>query len=165
MRISGIVVPLAALAALVACGGGSPMGPSTGTTSPAPPPMPSPSPSATPSPAPSPTPSPTPGPTVLRSASVQGANGHSASGTVQIVRRGASHSLEFLSDFRIDLDNNDIYLTRSTTLDMDRDLKLGALLKTSGAQSYALPDDGSAYRYVMLWCRPFRVPIGIGELR
>ncbi len=102
---------------------------------------------------------------MLRSAAVQGANGHSASGTVQIVRRGASHSLEFLSDFRIDLNNNDIYLTRSTTLDMDRDFKVGALLTSSGAQSYALPDDGSAYRFVMLWCRPYRVPIGIGELK
>ncbi|HLA77752.1 MAG TPA: hypothetical protein VJU18_09255 [Vicinamibacteria bacterium] len=84
---------------------------------------------------------------------------------MQIVRRGASHSLEFLSDFRIDLDNNDIYLTRNTALDMDRDFKVGALLKTSGAQSYALPDDGNAYRFVLLWCRPFRVPIGIGELK
>ena len=25
--------------------------------------------------------------------------------------------------------------------------------------------DGGEYRYVMLWCRPFRVPIGVGELR
>ncbi len=147
MNISKSLIPPVALAALLACGGGSPMGPSSG-----------------PGPTP-PTPSPAPGTTVLRSASVQGASGHAASGTVQIVRRGASHTLEFLADFRIDLDNNDVYLTSGTALDMNRDLRVGALLRTSGAQSYALLDDGSGYRFVMLWCRPFGVPIGIGELR
>jgi len=48
---------------------------------------------------------------------------------------------------------------------MDGGLNLGDMKSTTGAQSYSMPNDGSAFRYVILWCRPFRIPIGVGELR
>lgn len=139
----------AALPYLGACGGGgSPTAP----------------PAATPAPAASPTPSPA-GSLVLRVASIRGVNGHGASGTAHIAREGDAYFLELRDDFRIDSGNNDVMLTRGSGTRTDADLNLGNMKMLTGAQRYPLPDDGSSYGYVMLWCRPFRVPIGLGELR
>lgn len=133
------------LVVLAACGGGgmSPMEPAD----------------------PSPPAAPPPGAVVLRRANLSGLNGHVASGTVEIVRDGTRHTLEFRQDFRIDLGNNDVYLARTATLDRGTDVKVGEINTTSGAHSFALPDAAGDYRYVFLWCRPFQVPIGRGELR
>ncbi len=141
---------------LGACGGGgsSPTGPSAPPSAPPP------------APAPSPTPTPTPaGPTVLRRATLTGANGHAAGGTAEIVRNGSLFALELRDDFRIDTGSIDVYLANQQDRVTGADLNLGDLRSRTGASSYALPDDGGSYRYVLLWCRPFRVPIGIGELR
>ena len=133
--------------------------------------MPS-APSATPAPTAAPAPSPTPvtapppsGPTVLRTAMVRGANGHSASGTARIVRDGGSVTLELGTDFRIDSGNNDVYLTSGPDTIRESDLNLGNMQSLTGRQTYTLPDEAGRYGFVMLWCRPFRVPIGVGELR
>lgn len=166
----GLVVLTVSLAA---CGGGS--GPSGPSSAPPPSATPTPTPTATatatpaatpaPTPVITPTPTPTPsGPTVLRRTSFSGAAGHSASGTAEIVRDGSSFSLEFRNDFRIDSGNNDVILTNSTS-SMDGGRNLGNMKSTSGAQSYSMSDGGSDFRYVILWCRPFRIPIGVGELR
>ena len=132
-------------------------------------PPPAPTPSPTPAPAPTPvvmpTPTPPPAPTVLRSASIRGANGHSAAGTAEIVQDGRSYTLEFRSGFRIDGGLNDVYLSRDPGVVSSSDLNVGNLRSLSGPQGYALPNDGGSYRYVLLWCRPFRVPIALGELR
>jgi hypothetical protein len=130
-----------------ACGGGSPspMAPST--------------------PSPSPTPPPAAGPLVLRSATIQGSNGHRAQGRVEVVNDAGAFRLEFGSDFQIDTGSIDIYLSRQTDRVTAEDLNLGNLRSTSGAQSYVLPHDGSTYSHVLLWCRPFRIPIAVGELR
>jgi hypothetical protein len=103
---------------------------------------------------------------VVRAARIRGANGHSASGTARIVRSGNRYRLELSDDFRIDTGSIDVYLTRSGDTRGDGDLNLGNMQSLTGAQSYEMGgDDGGAYRYVMLWCRPFRVPIGLGELQ
>jgi hypothetical protein len=102
---------------------------------------------------------------VLRTARMMGANGHNASGSARIVRRGTSHTLELRDDFRIDGGENDVYLARGTDRVGSGDLRLGALGSRTGAQSYDLPHDGSQYPYVVIWCRPFAIPIGLGELR
>ncbi len=140
-----------------ACGGGSPSSPST---------VPTPTPTTTPPPNSAPAPTPAPNQVVvLRTASMRGANGHSASGTARIVREGGAHRLEFLPDFSINNGSNDLFLTRGQNLDRSRDLFVGALASRTGAQSYSLPSEASEYRYVLIWCRPFAIPIGIGELR
>lgn len=112
-----------------------------------------------------PAPAPTPATTVLRRATIMGANGHSAGGTVEIAQNGALFSLELRADFRIDTGSIDLYLANQRNGVTGADLNLGDLRALTGAQSYAMPNDGAAYPYVLLWCRPFRVPIGIGELR
>jgi hypothetical protein len=97
---------------------------------------------------------------------MRGANGHSAGGNVRIVRNGNRYRLEFGSDFRIDSGSIDVYLSRADDAPASGDLNLGNMQSLTGAQSYEMgANDGSAYRYVLLWCRPFRVPIGVGELQ
>jgi len=158
MRLSLSVALSAALLAACGGGGGSSM---TAPTNPNPSPTPSPS----PDPAVPPSPPAPAGTTLIRMAALRGANGHSASGTARIVRNGGSFVLELGNDFRIDSGNNDVYLTRNSNTIAGSDLNLGNMKATTGAQSYEMPNDGGAYGYVMLWCRPFRVPIGVGELR
>ncbi len=161
------------LVAFVACGGGgrSPSGPSNpAPVAPAPSPTPvagTPSPTPQPTPTATPTPAPTPAPSteVLRTARFTGANGHNASGSARIVRRGGSHTLELRDDFRIDGGENDVYLARDSDRVRSGDLNLGALRSRTGAQSFDLPHDGGQYAYVIIWCRPFAIPIGLGPLR
>ena len=164
-----VLTVLVSFLVLVACGGGAPptapSAPSAPPVGPAPTPQPTPAAPPTPIPSPTPPPTPDPGPVVLRSATLDGANGHVASGMAEIVRRGSSHSLEFRNNFRIDGGVNEVYLARNPGLDMGGDLRVGDLAKLQGAQSYPLPGEGAAYRYVIIWCRPFRIPIGVGDLR
>jgi hypothetical protein len=133
---------------LAACGGGSPVAPT---------------PTAAASPAPSPSSAPTI--SVLRSATLRGASGHSTSGTAQIEREGTGHLLRLNPDFRIDSGNTDVYLARSAGSVDAGDLNLGELRMLTGEQTYSMPHDGGQYSHVVLWCRPFRVTIGVGELR
>jgi hypothetical protein len=102
---------------------------------------------------------------VLRSAVIRGANGHAAAGMAEIVSSPDAYALELRSDFRLDIGSVDVFLTRGARGIADGDLNLGSLRSLTGAQSYPMPNDGSAYTYVLLWCRPFRVCIGVGELR
>lgn len=115
-------------------------------------------------PSPSPTPTPEPTPIVLRMAEIRGAHGHAARGTAQIVRTGRVHTLEFRSDFFVAGGSNDVYLTSDTESVSESDLNLGVLKALSGAQTYRLPHDGRGYRYVLVWCRPLRIPIAVGDL-
>ena len=150
---------------LANCGGGSPSGPSNPAPSPSPTPLPAPAPEPTPAPAPTPTPIADPTPGVLRTATIRGANGHGAGGTARIVSRSGQQLLELGDDFRIDSGRNDVYLANSANGISAGDLNLGDMKALSGAQSYDIPGDGTGYRYVLLWCRPFRIPIALGELR
>ena len=174
-----LLLLLGAFLALYACGGGSDgassVGPSAATVSTPTPvaatPVPTPAPTTTPAPTPLPTPQPTPtptpalpSPTTLRRASMSGAAGHQSSGGVAIVRTGSSVDLVFQQNFQIDGGVNDVILsTRSDS--MTGGMNLGALRSLSGEQSYSMRNDGSDFRYVILWCRPFQVVIGFGELR
>ncbi len=156
----------ACLSLLSACGGGgsSPSAPST-----TPPVAGSPTSPPTPTPAPTPAPTPTAPPSapdaVLRSATIRGANGHSASGSARILRENGAYVLELGADFRIDSGNNDVYLARRDDGVDGNDLNLGNMQALTGRQRYALPNDGAAYGHVVLWCRPFRIPIGRGGLQ
>ena len=152
---------ISGLLCLAACGGGSPMAPSNPTATPTPAATPAPG----PTPAATPTPSPLPGPVTLRTASINGANGHPGSGTAKIVQDGGRYQLEFSSTFKVGgASNSDVYLTNSTS-GVGSGLNLGQLRSGSGAQTYPMPNAGGSYRYVLIWCRPFTIPIGVGELK
>ena len=171
IRSARFLLFLVAVAAVSACGGSSgtasPTTPSAVIASTPTPIAPSPTPAPTPAPTPQAIPTPTPAPPTsmtLRRASLSGAAGHQASGAVAIVRTGSSVDLVFQSDFKIDGGVSDVIL--STRPDsMDGGMNLGELRALTGGQSYSMRNDGSDFRYVILWCRPFRVVIGFGELR
>ena len=123
------------------------------------------SPTAAPAPVPTPTPTPVASPTVLRSTVFAGANGYTTMGQAAIVREGAGHRLELREDFRTSQSAAlDVRLCRETRCTGD-DLNLGEIKAFAGAQQYALPDDGTAYRYAVIWCRAVNLPFGFGELR
>lgn len=140
----------ASVAALtLACGGGG----SSPTAAPTPPPTPA------------PTPTPAASATVLRSTVFAGANGYATTGEAAIVREGANHRLELRDDFRTSQSAAlEVRLCRETRCTGD-DLNLGEIKAFGGAQQYALPDDGAAYRYAVIWCRAVNLPFGFGELR
>ncbi len=124
-------------------GGGSPTGPSV-----------------TPPPAP-----PMPGLTVLRTATFQSSSGYTTKGGASIVRDGGAHRLDLNNDFQTNSSRGlDVRLCRETRCD-DGDLNLGPLRQFSGSQSYALPNDGGAYAYVVIWCRGVSLPFGYGRLQ
>jgi hypothetical protein len=102
---------------------------------------------------------------VVRTATLLGSNGHRSEGRVDIVNDGGAFRLEFRADFQIDRGTVDVYLSGQPDRLTESDRNLGNLGSTSGAQSYPLADDGRAYSHVLLWCRPFRIPITFGELR
>ncbi len=49
------------------------------------------------------------------------------------------------------------------SIDAD-ELDIGALNMDSGAQSYALPGDPSAYAYAWIWCKPFGLDVAFAEM-
>jgi hypothetical protein len=151
---------IASLLLSAACGGGG-MNPGGGT----PPPETTPPTTVPVTTPPTTTQPPAPTPTVVRLATIRGAAGHSASGSARIMREGGTHYLELGNDFRIDSGNNDVMLTRQADTRTGSDLNLGNMKSLTGQQRYELPNDGGGYSHVMLWCRPFRIPIGVGELR
>lgn len=153
---------MATLLLAAGCGGGA--NPGGGSPPPEPTP-PAPTTTTLALPPPTTTQPPAPVPTVVRRATIRGAAGHSASGSARIVREGSTHYLELGSDFRIDSGNNDVMLTRQDDTRTGADLNLGNMRSLTGQQRYELPNDAGGYSYVMLWCRPFRIPIGVGELR
>jgi hypothetical protein len=98
-------------------------------------------------------------------ATLQGANGYFTEGRAAIVRAGDAHRLDLLDDFRTSQSGAlDVRLCRETTC-TDGDLDLGTLQAFSGAQTYPLPGDGSAYAYVVIWCRAIALPFGFGQLQ
>ncbi len=101
----------------------------------------------------------------LRQATFQSANGYTTEGSARILANGGSFSLELGSDFRS---------SQSAALDVrlcndsncrGANLDLGTLRSFSGRQSYSLPNDGSAYSQVVIYCRGVQLAFGFGTLR
>lgn len=115
--------------------------------------------------APPPPPPPPPGDTTLRTATFRGAYGHFTQGSAAIVRSGeGAYRLDLGADF-----GTESAAQTEVKLCADRDcsagqLDLGGLQSVEGAQSYALPDAAAGFSFVVIWCRPYAVPFGYGEL-
>ncbi len=101
----------------------------------------------------------------VRQATFQSANGYTTEGSARILASGGTHSLELSSDFRA---------SQSPALDVrlcndancrGANLELGPLQAFSGRQSYSLPNDGSAYSQVVIYCRAVQLAFGFGTLR
>ncbi len=57
-----------------------------------------------------------------------------------------------------------LYLTNNTS-SIANALEIGAVTQFSGSQQYEIPTGVGLndYRYVLFYCKPFRVPVGVGE--
>lgn len=151
-RANCVWLALAASAALASgCGQG------TSPTAPSPPPPVAAAPPASP---------PGSASTVLRRADFQGANGYRTEGTATITVSASTHTLELLDNFRAGAGGIvlDVRLCRDTRC-VPSDPNLGPLRGLSGPQTFALPDDGAPFRFVVIWCRPVNLAFGVGELR
>ena len=117
-----------------------------------------------PTPAPVPTATPVP---AHRAAALRGLNGHSVGGTARVVRNGSGYQLELDQDFFSNGTTKvDVYLTRDPEKFVNGDLALGQIASKTGAQQFDMgTNDGTAYTHVLLWCRPFQITIGSGELK
>ncbi len=145
----------------VACGDSAPSGPSgppsvATTTTTSPPASSTTTSSATTS---------APATQVVRQASFQSANGYTTQGSARILQSGGRYTLELGSDFRSSQSPAlDVRLCNDTNC-RGAGLELGALRSFSGAQSYDLPNDGSAYSLVVIYCRAVQLAFGFGNLR
>ncbi len=93
------------------------------------------------------------------------ANGYRTEGTAAVTLSGSTHTLDLQDDFRTSNSGVlDVRLCRDTRCAAN-DLNLGTIQRFSGRQSYALPNDAAAFRYVVIWCRAVNLPFGFGELR
>lgn len=152
-------VMLLSLAVLVfglsGCGGGG--GGSTPTT---------PTPPVVTPPPPTPTPPPVTGAVTLRRATFRDVGGHHARGDAAIVMENGAFRLELGANFQTDNGSVvDLRLCKRSDRCVASDLDLGPIQSRRGAQVYALPDAAAQYPFVVVWCRPFQVPFGFGELQ
>ncbi len=148
------LVVLALLATgLTACGGGG----SNSPTAPAP---------IVIDPPPPPPPPPVTGAVTLRRAAFRDVGGHRARGDAAIVMENGAFRLELGANFQTDSGSVvDLRLCKRSDRCVAGDLDLGPIQSRRGAQVYTLPDAAAQYPFVVVWCRPFQVPFGFGELQ
>lgn len=101
------------------------------------------------------------GVTTARGTFRDGDPGHEGSGTVDVQRLADGRFNVFLKDFSV-TNGPELWVVLSTSADgsyADGDLFLEKLKANNGSQNYLAPPgvDLSAYRSVIIWCRPFRV--------
>lgn len=99
-----------------------------------------------------------------------GADGfHKGSGTAQIVSTDQGNLVKFSEDFSV-TNGPDLFVYFSKTADENMKdpgefVSLGKLQKTSGEQTYKLPDDLDGYKSVVIWCRAFKTTFSIAPLQ
>ncbi len=87
--------------------------------------------------------------------------GHHGAGTVRFTAGNGAGLLEFSSDFVVSaVPGPFVYLNTTNDANTGNPLRVSALRSNSGAQTYSfkLPA-GVSYRYVLIWCDPFNVPV------
>jgi len=94
---------------------------------------------------------------------------HKGSGTAQIIRTGQGNIVKFSSDFTV-TNGPDLFVYFSKTADENNKdpgdfVSLGKLQKTSGEQTYKLPDNIEGYKSVVIWCRAFKTTFSLAPLR
>ena len=102
---------------------------------------------------------------VLAAATFRDANDYRTSGGATLEQADEGQVLRLGDDFRTE---------RSPALDVrlctrrrcgDGDLVLGPIQGFRGAQSYAVPGDGTGYDFVVIWCGAVDLAFGTGRLR
>ena len=103
-------------------------------------------------------------PVVLASATFASANGYRTVGSARLEDLGGDQVMRLDEDFETDRSGAlDVRLCTRRRCGRD-DLVLGPLRSFRGAQSYAVPGDGTAYDFVVIWCTAVELPFGTGRL-
>lgn len=99
-----------------------------------------------------------------KSAKVIGTTGHSASGTVSILR-GEGISYVRYENFQT-INGPDLYVYFAEDLEAKNFVNIGRLKATEGSVNYEIPAgvDVSKYRYVLVWCKRFGVLFNYADI-
>lgn len=102
---------------------------------------------------------------VLGQGSFVGKSGHRTSGSVSIVKTDAGVEVRLGSNFSLDGAPGP-YLGFGNNGRYDAASQFSKLNANKGAQVYKLPGkiDVSKYNEIYVWCRPFKVPLGVAKL-
>ena len=95
---------------------------------------------------------------------VVGVGGHNASGSVKIITQGEKQYIRYEDFSTTDGPELRVYLSRD--LDAKDYIDLGLRKGTRGNINYSVPEniDISDYKYVLHWCRPFRVLFNYADI-
>lgn len=87
--------------------------------------------------------------------------GHRASGSVTFAAANGVGRLDLSSDFSVEaVPGPFVYLNTTTNANTGMPLRVAALMRNSGAQSYTFQvPAGVTYTCVLIWCDPFNVPV------
>lgn len=87
--------------------------------------------------------------------------GYGARGSVRITAADSVVQLDFSDDFAVDgVPGPFVYINTTNNANTGRPLRISALRRNRGAQSYAfrLPA-GATFAWVLIWCDPYNVPV------
>ncbi|GAA6191429.1 DM13 domain-containing protein [Phaeobacter sp. NW0010-22] len=95
----------------------------------------------------------------------EGLSNHVTTGSVKVVKDGDRYIVELGKDFSLD-GGPDPRVAFGKDGKYDPDTKLGALLKLTGKQQYAVPAtwDVSKFNEVYIWCEVAGVPLGVASI-
>jgi len=92
--------------------------------------------------------------------------GHQGSGTVRFTAENGVGKLDFSDDFVVSgVPGPFVYVNTTNNANTGRPLRIAALKSNRGAQSYTFQlVAGVSYRWVLVWCDPFNVPVAEAEV-
>ncbi len=97
-----------------------------------------------------------------RTGAFQGLNGYNVLGATRVSDDAVMFDSDFVSSSGPGLF---VYLSNNAS-NVNGGVELGALQSTTGAQTYALPQnvEANTYNFVIVYCKPFSVAFGSAEL-
>jgi hypothetical protein len=92
--------------------------------------------------------------------------GHVGAGSVRFTVANGVGFLEFSSDFVVSgVPGPFVYVNTTNNANTGRPLRVSALKSVRGAQSYTFQlTAGVSYKWVLVWCDPFNVPVAEAEI-
>lgn len=105
-------------------------------------------------------------PLTYRTGAFAGREGHAGQGTVRIINRGGDLVVRFDDDFEV-TNGPDLFVYFGNNGSYDARANLGPLKGNVGSQNYVIPSeiDYAKYSEVWIWCRAFRTPFAVAELK
>ncbi|MGK7396497.1 MAG: DM13 domain-containing protein [Candidatus Cyclobacteriaceae bacterium M3_2C_046] len=105
-------------------------------------------------------------PSDLRTGTFQGANNYTVSGDFSLADQSGQLLLQFNNNFRTSNGPGlHVYLSNQSS-SVSGGIDLGELKSNQGSQQYDVPAEVnlSTYNFVIIYCKPFGVPFGYGQL-